>query len=315
MLKINPALSSNHFTKPNPINIYNSKDVPANVENKTFATYPISFHAAQIHQYSRGSTPKVANQLKSLNGTLDVKLLKAKDIILKDMGLPSDLVKCVDQNLGGKGYAAYSAPLGIVIFDKQFCQKPDSEFSDEAVMCILRHELDHMEVFTKLYKMLGGENFEKLIKPLYSDKKGEMPKVNHEFYKEMSKYVNIEDFNPNKFIDAINNYYMASLGDSHYKNFTDIIKNFDNALENSARDKQYELENLMGITTLKDFYSMIDETKALINEIKKKNPQISEEELNSKFDELYSEAQKETELEDKTENWGAILKHARKLYK
>ena len=310
-MKLLPIQQNNMLNKLNTANNIKSNNELVQTTGNAFTTYPISFHAAQIHQYSKGSTPKVASHLKALNGSLDEKLVKAKDIILKDIGLPSNLVECVDQDLGGKGYAAYSAPLGKVIFDKKFCQKPDSEFSDKAVMCILRHELDHMEVFTKLYKTLGGEEFEKLIKPLYSNEQGEMPKVNHEFYKEMSKHVNIDNFNANKYIDAINNYYMASLGDSHYKNFTDIIKNFDNALENSARDKQYELESLMGVTTLKDFYSMIDETKALINELKKKNPQISEQELNSKFDELYSKAQKETGLEDKTENWGTIIKYAK----
>ena len=315
MFNVNTILNTDYYFKANKLNTIN----PSKINNEPTQTinkenpYPISFHASQIHQYSKGSTPKVASQLKALNGTLDEKLVRAKDIILKDIGLPSDLVECVDQDLGGKGYAAYSAPLGKVIFDKKFCQKPDSEFSDEAVMCILRHELDHLEVFTKLYKTLGGEEFEKLIKPLYSNKQGEMPKVNHEFYKEMSKHVNIDNFNANKYTDAINNYYMASLGDSHYKNFTDIIKNFDNALESSAREKQFELESSMGVTTLKDFYSMIDETKALIDEIKKKNPQITEPEMNKMFDELYSKAQKETRLEDKTENWGTILKHAKQI--
>jgi len=276
--------------------------------------YPISFCSAQIKQHSKGSTPYVAQQLQGLEGTLDEKLVIAKNIILKDMGLPSDLVECVDQDLGGKGYAAYSAPLGNVIFDKKFCQKPDTEFSDDAVICILRHELDHMEVFTKLYKKLGGKEFEKLIMVLYGNSPDNMPKVNHEFYKEMSKNVNIDGFEAEKYINAIKNYYMANEWESKYKNFTDIAKNFDNALEDSARDKQLELENLMGVTTLKDFYSMIDETKMLISEIKAKG--ITEEPaIQEKFDNLFGQALKSTGLEDKTQNWGKIIKEARIINK
>lgn len=279
---------------------------------KELPRYPISFCSAQIQQHSKGSTPYVAKQLKELNGTLDEKLIKAKDIILKDMGLPSDLVECVDQDLGGKGYAAYSAPLGKVIFDKKFCQKPDTEFSDDAILCILRHELDHMEVFAKLYKKIGAKDFENVVETLYSNAPKEMRKINHYFYEKMSKHVNIDNFEAEKYIDAINNYYMASEWESKYKNFTDIAKNFDNELENSARNKQYELENLMGVTTLKDFYSMIDETKKLTSEIKSKGIN-NEQEIQEIFDNLFNQAVKSTGLEDKTQNWGKILKEARIL--
>lgn len=308
-----------------PLSIFqNNKKVSNNISNtitkqcnanvypitKELPNYPISFCSLQIQQHSKGSTPYVAWQLKALEGTVDEKLPKAKNIILKDMGLPYDLVECVDKDLGSSGYAAYSAPLGKVIFDKKFCQKPDSEFSDEAIMCILRHELDHMEVFIKLYKKLGGEEFEKLLPSLYGKN---MPKVNHEFYKEMSKYINIDNFNADKYINAIKNYYDGgALGNSHYKNFTTITKNFDNALEDSAREKQYELENLMGVTTLKDFYSMIDETKMLTSEIKA-NGITDEQAIQEKFDNLYAKALKTTGLADKTQNWGKIVKNARIL--
>lgn len=287
----------------------NETNYPARNE---LPNYSISFCSAQIQQHSKGSTPQVARQLKSLEGTLDEKLVKAKDIILKDMGLPNDLVECVDQDLGGKGYAAYIMPKGKIVFDKKFCQKPDSEFSDDAVMCILRHELDHMEVFAKLYKKLGKEEFEKAVSGMVEKMPANMPNINYEFYDKMSKYVNVDNFDADKYIKAINNYSNGTLGNSHYKNFTFITENFDNELENSAREKQYELENLMGVTTLKDFYSMIDETKKLISEIKAKGI-TDEKEIQDTFDNLFAKALKSTGLEDKTQNWGKILKEARTI--
>ena len=304
-----------------PVSIQNTQAVSKNISNimpkqcnevtnqvtKELPSYPISFCSAQIQQHSKGSTPYVAKQLKALEGTLDEKLPKAKDIILKDVGLPSDLVECVDQECSG--YAAYSAPLGKIIINKKRCQQPNADFSDEAVMCILRHELDHLEVFAKLYKAVGGEEFEKLLKVLYGEN---IPKVNHEFYKEMSKHVNTDNFDSNKYIEAINNYYKASLGTSHYKNFTGITKNFNNALEKSAQDKQGELESLMGVTTIKDFYSMIDETAKLTSEIKTKGI-TDEQAVEERFNNLYAEAIKSTGLEDKTQNWAKIVKEARVL--
>ena len=306
-----------------PISIYNIQTVAGNklaiskpdMETngsiiKGQSNYPISFYSVQLQQHSKGSTPQVAKQLKALEGNLDEKLPKAKDIILKDMGIPSNLVECVDEDLHGSGYAAYSAPLGKILFDKKFCQKPDSEFSDNAVICILRHEIDHMEVFVKLYKKMGEEEFEKLLPILYGK---DMPKVNHEFYKEMSKYVSIENFDSDKFINAIKNYYSGgALGDSHYKNFMIITKNFDNALEYSAREKQFELESLMNVTTLKDFYSMIDETKKFKSELKLKGIK-DEQQMQEIFDNLYKQAMEMTGLEDKTQNWGKLIKEVRQI--
>jgi len=81
-----------------------------------------------------------------------------------------------------------------------------------------------------------------------------------------------------------------------------------------SREERLELENLMGVTTLKDFYSMIDETKMLISEIKAKG--ITEEPaIQEKFDNLFGQALKSTGLEDKTQNWGKIIKEARIINK
>ena len=277
--------------------------------------YPNSLYLMQIQTHPRGSSPQVAKQLKNLDGSLDEKITKAKDIIMKDMGLPSDLVECEDCDSNKTGYAMYSIPKGIILFDKKFCQKPDAEFSDEAIMCILRHEIDHLEVFTKIYKVLGKEKFAQflnecgVIKQMHSS---DLQNINFDFYEKMSKYVDVQGFDAQPYIDAMNNYYNEPLGESHYKNFNIIIKNFDNELEYSAREKQFELEKLMGVTTLRDFYAMIDATKVLISEIRS-NGITEDEKINEKFDLLYEQARNESGLKDKIKNWSKILHKAREL--
>lgn len=272
---------------------------------------------AQVIQSSKGSSVYVAQQLKQLSGTLDEKIMEAKDIILKDMGLPSDLIKLQDEDLKGTGYAAFMPTSGVIAFDKKMCQNPNADFSDDAVLCILRHELDHAEVLLKLYKKIGKDEFEKLI--LGSEAMvGALPQekrvINHQYYSTMSQYVNVDDFNADIYIDAIKNYKVAQLGESHYKNFTAIKQNFNNALEKSAQDKQFELEKRMGVETLADFFSMISETEKLIQEIKAKG--ITEEDkIQKRFDELYDEAVKSSGFQDKTQNWNKILKEARRLNK
>ena len=68
----------------------------------------------------------------------------------------------------------------------------------------------------------------------------------------------------------------------------------------------------MDVNTLKDFYSMIDETKKLTTETKAKGI-TDEKSIQETFDNLYEIAQKSTGLEDKTQNWGKIIKEARIL--
>jgi hypothetical protein len=300
------------------------------VESSTaFASVPLGAYNDRLFQTKfsslpktiKGSSPEVARQLKSLSGTLDQKLAQAKDIILKDLGLNPDLLKLVDEDCGPRIYAMSSPARGIIKFNKALCKQPHSQFSDDAVLCILRHELDHMIVFTKIYKTLGPEKFENFIQN--NDYLKTLPSaeriVNHEFYKEMSKSVDVSNFDAKPYIDAFDNYNKGvdntGINYSNFRLFTMITKNFDNELENSARNVQYALEEQMGVTTLKDFYSMIDHTKILksnLSDFLSKNPSLKDgndtEEI--LFDYLYHKSATETGLEDKTQNWGKILTHA-----
>lgn len=269
----------------------------------------------------KGSSPEVAKKLKNLNGTLDQKLAQAKDIILTDLRVNPDLLKMVDKDCGPGAYAGYSEAKGFIGFNKALCQQKNSQFSDDAVLCILRHEIDHMIIFTKIYKQVGAEKFEKVIQN--NDYMKTLPPeesvVNHKFYQEMSKYVDVSDFDAEPYIEAFNNYNKGvdntGINYSNCRLFTMITKNFDNELENSARNVQYSLEEQMGVTTLKDFYSMIDHTKILKSKLTEffkqnlsyKDGDDTEEVL---FDYLYHKSAVEAGLEDKTQNWGKILANA-----
>lgn len=298
--------------------------------SKAFASVPLGAYSdrllskqsfTSLPKTIKGSSPEVAKQLKSLQGTLDQKLVQAKDIIFKDLGLNPDLVKLVDEDCGPGGYAMCSPARGVIKFNKAFCQQPNSQFSDDAVLCILRHEIDHMVVFTKIYKQVGAEKFDEIIQN--NDYLKTLPPaervVNHEFYKEMSKHFDVSDFDAKPYMDAFNNYNKGvdptGINYSNCKLFTYITKNFDNELENSARTAQYALEEQMGVTTLKDFYSMIDNTKVLkakLSELLNQNSTLKDGEDTEEvlFDYLYNQSSTETGLEDKTQNWGRILAHA-----
>lgn len=272
---------------------------------------------------SKGSSPQIAQQLKELSGTLDEKILKAKDIILKDLGIPPEAVTCENRQIAGGAYAQTSLAEGKIYYDKAFCQNSNSQFSDNAVLCILRHELDHLVVAAKLYKTLGGEQFEKLMQTdaLKKIMPPEMQKVNHEIYQKLIQHVDTNGFNPEKYVYALENYNKnvdnTGIEVSNYRKFNAIINNFDNEMENSARAAQYELEQNMCVTTLKDFYSMIDGTKEmqkLLNDYKNNNPKYADKNDFTEvvFNSLYKTSMKELGLEDLPENWGKIVKNAEK---
>lgn len=333
MINSNYFLQSNNNVcfQANKVLRANNNSLQSTAAIKAFASVPLGAYNdrlisfTSLPQYAKGSTPEVTQKLKALSGPLDEKLEKAKNIILTDLGLPSDLLKLVDRDCGQGSYAAYSIATGAVGFNKKMCQQQNSQFSDDAVVCILRHELDHMVVFSRLYKTLGGEKFEALWNKAYQTipQLQELPPdekvVNHQFYKEMSKYVEpLSESDTKKYMDALINYDQTDPTGIEYSNFrlfTLITNNFNNELENSARNVQYQLEDQMGVTTLKDFYSMIDNTKSLkakLTEFVKQNPSLNngDDTVELLFDYLYHKSAVETGLEDKTQNWGKIVAHA-----
>ncbi len=294
--------------------------VPLNAYKDRLIQMPPIF---KVVAEAKGSSFQVANQLRQLDGSLDEKILKAKDIILKDLGVPPEVVVCENGDCGPGAYAMTSIAEGKIYYNKEFCKSPNSQFSDDAVLCILRHELDHLIVCAKLYKVLGAEKYEQLLQTEAIKKTipPEMQKVNHEIFQKLTPYVDTEGFEVEKYVNAIENYdknvEKEGIEYSNYRKFMMITGNFDNELEISARNAQYELEQKMGVSTLKDFYSMIDntkETKTLLETVKNRLANYSDKDdfVEIMFDYLFDKSMKELNLQDLPENWGKIIKNSQK---
>lgn len=144
----------------------------------------------------------------------------------------------------------------------------------------------------------------------------EMQKVDHETFQKLIPHVDTKGFEAEKYVNAIENYNKnvekTGIEYSNYRKFSMITGNFDNELEVSARNAQYELEQKMGVSTLKDFYSMIDNTKEmknLLEGIKNKQGEYSNKNdfVEITFDYLFDKSMKELNLQDLPENWGKII--------
>ena len=111
---------------------------------------------------------------------------KAKDILSKKMGYDPSKINIKIKNSGNMAFNGITGDISVA---EAFLQ--NAAFQDIAFA--LSHELTHMEDFVKLYKKLGGERFEKLIRPAKLAPE-DIPPLNHNWYKEMSKSVDADNW-------------------------------------------------------------------------------------------------------------------------
>lgn len=110
-------------------------------------------------------------------------ITKAKDILTKKMGYPSEKIKITLRNEGGEAMS-FDHLTGELTVSPEFLKTA----THQDVAVILSHELTHLEDFLKLYKKLGAEKFEKLVRPAKLVQK-DTRELNHNWYQEISKDV------------------------------------------------------------------------------------------------------------------------------
>ena len=122
-----------------------------------------------------------------------------KDEVLTAMKYKNPSALRIIENPISAGAGSFNTATGKITLN----QMPESK---EELIAMLYHELDHMDKQVKVYKALGADSFEALMKRKLTEFQQKKFKWNKDFYETMSKDVSLEGFNVNRYKRAISNY-------------------------------------------------------------------------------------------------------------
>ena len=162
-------------------------------------------------------------------------MTKAKDVICEHLGLPKELIEvaevppvCALQEYS----AAFMPQLGKIYYHPTVKSMPS-----DVLIALIRHELDHAEVFAKTAKSIGLNEFKDIICQGIPKAKAIF---NEELWTQILKNIKVGDFDTKFYEEAIKNYQTAT----RY-NLRQNISYMSNPLEQRAYrvgfDMQYAL--------------------------------------------------------------------------
>lgn len=171
---------------------------------------PKAVKAAAPTAPQRISFAEDAKKIMALEGKPSVESAnKAKDLIMKRMGYDPSLVTVkADPNLGGTG-GMFNIATGEIVLNPKYSELA-THFD---VTDVLVHELSHLDDAVKTAKVMGIDNFEKLI---MARKGTEQITFNRKFYEEAIKQVDIKGFDAKPFIE-----HEKLLNKLHTEKYTD----------------------------------------------------------------------------------------------
>ena len=214
---------------------------------------------------------EVLEQLKSVKGTPAEKAEQIKNIFCKEIGIDGSLVPIRSAGTFelGTNSLAYLPHSGEIIYNEEIISK----LSTVRLAGVIRHELDHLEVFGKMAKALGIEKFKKLIAEKYPPFAGSF---NTTFYENLCKQLNTQGFDYKLYEQAYRKYEglnnQASITLTKFKN---IQAYYENPLESRAYGIQMSLTKSLGapdINVLTDIH-LTKQINAEIERIEHLTPQ------------------------------------------
>ena len=114
-------------------------------------------------------------------------IIKAKNLLVKDMGFNPKAVTLEIDKEPSEYFMAFDALTGKLYANPKFLDSA----THQDIAFVLSHELVHMEDFLKLYKKIGAEEFEKLMRhPKLQIEEA----LNHNWYKKMSENIDENDW-------------------------------------------------------------------------------------------------------------------------
>jgi len=203
----------------------------------------------EILPYFNSSTVKKIKELNCPKEELAERLTK---IFMEEMGYKSELmtIRKADTIISNSDLLAEFQPQGGFIRIS-----PSMAESKEVMACIMRHELDHFDLFARLAKTIGLEKFYEVLSKGNGYTKAS---INQKFWEAA-----IADAKPltnreaNKYIKAIKEYNGSSASD----NFAERLKYHINGTESRAYDVQAALARSLGVDAKNKIYESVAENR------------------------------------------------------
>ena len=192
------------------------------------------------------TTDKImVEELKALKGLPKEELItKAKDIICKRLNLPADLIEIKPQIKGLQPYTAcFEETQACLYYHPSLLNVPD-----EMLIPLIRHELDHCEVISKIVKSMGLEEYKAFVSKTKSPEV--ISKYKDEVWAKVIERIDADGFNPEPYKKALEEYVLPWGG------MKDLVKYFTNPLEARAYQAGFDMEvalNGGGASTLTAF--------------------------------------------------------------
>ena len=234
-----------------------------------------AFNSESITEYPN---KQVIKELTQISGKgIDV-AEKSKNIFLKELGFPKDLVK-LEENNNLPTILVFDSFSGALRYKKEFL-----DFNKNEIISYIRHELDHLEYFSELCKSLGIDNYKNMLEKVHP----EVPK---------------ESFNQNFWEKAIKSAKDISQKETNsrreaYKKYSssqDLINYFASPIEQRAYNIQgsvlKSLDEKLGINAKGAILQAKAAAKInnLISKIETKYPDFKSSTFNDLYiDEIYS---------------------------
>ena len=126
-----------------------------------------SFNRENIPEYPNS---QVIKELKEISGEGLEVAEKSKNIFLKELGFPENLVK-LEENNSFPFRMAFDSSSGTLFYNK----KELLNSNKNEIISYIRHELDHLEYIAELCKSIGVDNYKNMLEKVH-------PEVPKEFF-------------------------------------------------------------------------------------------------------------------------------------
>ncbi len=203
-------------------------------------------------------TPDFLKSLLRTEGKTNTeKIINMKDKMLRAMGYKNPELLDIKINNSMDYFMGFEPESGKLILNEAFIDSPLMCSDLSEAIALLRHEFDHLDKFVKTYKYAGADKFLSSLKQRANTLGIKNQKVNLDFYKQMSKEVDITNFEGKTWLEAISDVKASNVKENtnYFDEFLNEYFYAGQKLEESAYGIQSKVQETFGKSPL-TFYDV-----------------------------------------------------------